>query len=247
MRIAVEHLFLFYTLENNFRIPERLAIHGEHTEFNATADFERMFERLHAGDVLITVATNYMSKDQEERTGLVSTHAYAVLDIRKFKTKRLFQIKNPWSHLRWRGNFSEYDVQNWTDELKQALNYDPNLACNVDNGIFWIDYESLLKFFDVFYLSWNPSLFQYTSCFHRKWSSAEGPVKDRYNLGENPQYFLRIKPTATPKKCTTWLLLSRHITDKADFAENKEYIALVVYKNGGKRVYYPSKRILRIT
>jgi hypothetical protein len=28
---------------------------------------------------------------------------------------------------------------------------------------------------------------------------------------------------------------------KADFAENKEYIALVVYKNNGKRVYYPSK------
>jgi len=30
-------------------------------------------------------------------------------------------------------------------------------------------------------------------------------------------------------------------TNKADFAENKEYIALVVYKNNGKRIYYPSK------
>ena len=28
---------------------------------------------------------------------------------------------------------------------------------------------------------------------------------------------------------------------KADFAENKEYITIVVYKNNGKRVYYPSK------
>jgi hypothetical protein len=28
---------------------------------------------------------------------------------------------------------------------------------------------------------------------------------------------------------------------KADFAENKEYIALIVYKNNGKRIYYPSK------
>jgi calpain-7 len=195
-------------------IPERLPIHGQHTDFNRDADFERMFERFHRGDCLITVATNFMDKNTEEKTGLVSTHAYAVLDIRKFKNKRLFEIKNPWSHLRWKGNFSEYDRKNWTEELKQALNYDPNLACNVDNGIFWIDYESLLQFFDVFYLSWNPALFSYTSCFHKKWSSAEGPIKDRYNLGENPQYILKIKPSETPKKCTTWLLLTRHITDK---------------------------------
>lgn len=148
-------------------IPERLGIHGEHTEFNPNNDFERMFERLHCGDVLITVSTGFMNKDEEERTGLVSTHAYAVLDIRKFKDKKLFQLKNPWSHIRWKGKYSEYDVTNWTSELKTALNYDPKMACNVDNGIFWIDYESLMKFFDVFYLSWNPNLFPYTNCFHR--------------------------------------------------------------------------------
>ncbi len=72
----------------------------------------------------------------------------------------------------------------------------------------------------------------------RKWSSNEGPIKDRYNLGENPQYILKTKLKSTART-TTWLLLTRHIVDKADFANNKEYIALVVYKNGGKRVYYP--------
>ena len=81
-------------------IPERLSIKGEHTEFRPDIDFERMFERLHSGDVLITIATGPLSKEDEERTGLVSTHAYAVLDIRKFKNVRLFQLKNPWSHLR---------------------------------------------------------------------------------------------------------------------------------------------------
>ncbi|CAF0761328.1 unnamed protein product [Brachionus calyciflorus] len=222
-------------------IPERLAIHGNHTEFNQNSDFDRMFDRLHSGDVLITVSTGPMNKDREDRTGLVSSHAYAVLDIRKFRDKKLFQLKNPWSHLRWKGNYSEYDVSNWTNELKTALNYDPKLACNVDNGIFWIDYESLVNFFDVFYLSWSPSLFPYTNCFHRKWSSVEGPIKDRYNLSENPQYVIKIKPNSklNGAKCSTWLLLTRHITDKSDFAENKEYIALVVYKNDGKRVYYP--------
>lgn len=177
-------------------------------------DFERMFERMHNGDCLITVSTGFMSKADEERTGLVSAHAYALLDLRKFGTKRLLQLKNPWSHLRWRGNFSEYDVTNWTSELKSALSYDPKLACNIDNGIFWIDYESLLQFFDVFYVSWNPALFPYTNVFHRRWSAREGPAKDRYNLGDNPQYVLKIKANPKAKKCSTWLLLTRHITDK---------------------------------
>jgi calpain-7 len=195
-------------------IPERLAINSEHSDFNLENDFNRMFERLHSGDVLITVATGPMNKNEEDRTGLVSTHAYAVLDIRKINGLRMFQIKNPWSHLRWKGKFSEYDINNWTDELKKALDYDPKLACNIDNGVFWIDYESLCKFFDVFYLSWNPDLFSHTMCFHKKWSGSEGPVKDRYNLSENPQYVLKIDGSNKVKKCSTWILLTRHITDK---------------------------------
>jgi calpain-7 len=148
-------------------IPERLSIHAQHTEFDRNKDFDRMFERLHTGHLLITVATGPLSKQDQERTGLVDTHAYAVLDIRRFNDMKLFQLKNPWSHLKWKGNFSENDTRNWTDEIKKGLNYDPHLSCNVDNGIFWIDYDSLLKFFDVFYLSWEPDMFSYTSCYHR--------------------------------------------------------------------------------
>ena len=46
----------------------------------------------------------------------------------------MMMLKNPWSHLRWRGNFSENDEDNWTPELRKALNYDPKSAQMVDNG-----------------------------------------------------------------------------------------------------------------
>lgn len=133
-----------------------------------------------------------MSKDDEERTGLVSSHAYALLDIREVKGHRLFMLKNPWSHVEWKGNFSDFDKRNWTPELIKELNYDPKLQVDVDNGVFWIDYHSLLHHFDNFYLNWSPSMFAYTSCIHGIWPVNQGPVKDLLNLGDNPQYVLRI-------------------------------------------------------
>lgn len=82
----------------------------------------------------------------------------AVLDIREVKGVRLLLVKNPWSHLRWKGNYSELDALHWTDEMKRLLNYDPSCASMFDNGVFWIDYDSICKFFDVIYMNWNPGL-----------------------------------------------------------------------------------------
>jgi len=35
------------------------------------------------------------------------------------------------------------------------------------SGIFWIDYESLMHFFDVIYINWNPEIFPFTTCYHQ--------------------------------------------------------------------------------
>ena len=79
----------------------------------------------------------------------------------------MFLLKNPWSHLRWKGNFSELDTKNWTPEMCKILNYDPKSAQTFDNGVFWIDYDSLCHFFDVLYMNWNPALFTHTYCVHQ--------------------------------------------------------------------------------
>lgn len=69
--------------------------------------------------------------------------------------------------------------------------------------------------------------------FFSVWKGGTGPVKDLYTIGYNPQYKL-----VAEKNSSIWIVLTRHITDKDDFAQNRIYIALIVYK-GGKKVYLP--------
>ena len=104
---------------------------------------------------------------------------------------RLLQVKNPWAKKRWKGNYSAQDKINWTPQLKQALNYDPDAASQYDNGVFWIDFKSVRKYFRVVHMNWNPGLFgsNRTVC-HYLWPKSQGPPSDSYNYGENPQFSL---------------------------------------------------------
>ncbi|KAF3827125.1 hypothetical protein GH733_002611 [Mirounga leonina] len=218
-------------------IPERIAMHSDSQTFSKDNSFRMLYQRFHKGDVLITASTGMMTEAEGEKWGLVPTHAYAVLDIRELKGLRFIQLKNPWSHLRWKGRYSENDVKNWTPELQKYLNFDPRTAQKIDNGIFWISWDDLCQYYDVIYLSWNPGLFKESTCIHSTWDAKQGPVKDAYSLANNPQYKLEVQ--CPQGGAAVWVLLSRHITDKDDFANNREFITMVVYKTDGKKVYYP--------
>lgn len=63
-------------------IPERTAIRQNDPDFNRDALFSTLESRLAKGDVLVTVATGELSDSDAERSGLVPTHAYAVMDVR---------------------------------------------------------------------------------------------------------------------------------------------------------------------
>lgn len=64
-------------------IPERTAIRQQDPLFNADAVFDRLRDGLAQGRCLITCATGELTDEQAERTGLVATHAYAVLDLKE--------------------------------------------------------------------------------------------------------------------------------------------------------------------
>jgi calpain-7 len=216
-------------------IPERIDI----KESDPQLTFKLVESKLRAGQALVTMGTGPLTKEESERSGLVPTHAYAVLKAQTIHGHKLFQLKNPWSEKRWKGHFSENDTSSWTPELKKALNYDQAQARQVDNGVFWIDLKSVIRFYNTLYINWNPDMFHYKYTIHDFWKPGE-VEKDLYNISNNPQYSLQV---SSDKACTIWILLSRHITTKSDFAKNEKFITLHVAGNTkGKRLYLPPDR-----
>ncbi|SAM04651.1 hypothetical protein [Absidia glauca] len=179
-----------------------------------------------------------MTEDEAAKMGLVPTHAYAVIDIKTVMGVRFMQVKNPWSHKRWCGPYSHLDTTHWTSELMDALNFDPSVAEQIDDGIFWIDFDSVCGYFTSIHLNWNPELFTHRWVLHSVWPENVGPKRDIYNLGYNPQFSLTV--TVPDKKpAAVWLLLSKHIMVTE---ENTDYITLHVYNDtNGERIYYPGE------
>ena len=176
--------------------------------------------------------------------GLVATHAYAVLQVREACGVKLVQLKNPWARVRWKGAYSVGDSARWTAALRKELAYDQMAAMQHDNGVFWIDYPSLLRFFQGVYLNWNPQLFAHNTSHHGQWpakTSRLGPdgevSDDTVNLGRNPQYALTVNvPQGAP--AAVWLLLSRHTTRKDHGKDDFLTVHVFREKRGGTRCYY---------
>jgi len=167
---------------------------------------------------LLTVATGELAEfkgEEEDKIGLVSTHAYALLQVRDVLGLQLVQLKNPWSKLRWKGAYSVHDTKRWTPELRKTLAYDQTGAMQHDNGVFWIDYASLQRFFQGVYLNWNPQLFAHNTSHHGQWPKrSQGDTgDDSVNVGRNPQYGLTVNVSGG-SPAAVWLLLTRHTMSK---------------------------------
>lgn len=73
--------------------------------------------------------------------GLVSGHAYAILQVRKIKNFRLLQFRNPWGSGEWTGDWSDKsDLWNQHSGVKKEAGF-----TDANDGAFWMCWEDVLK------------------------------------------------------------------------------------------------------
>jgi hypothetical protein len=191
--------------------------------------WHRLLSAMQSGDCLATVGTGEMSAAEEQRTGLVSGHAYAVLGVQELSGAaaaaapgarngqlQLTRLKNPWARTVWRGRYSPFDTASWTPPLRAAAGRGAEGDLQKqDDGTFFIDFAALCHAFSRLYLAWSPVLFRHRQALHAHWGAGDaGPVDDRYNIGLNPQFLLDVDAKARGKgyTCAVWVLLTRHVT-----------------------------------
>ncbi|WKS79381.1 Calpain like thiol protease [Cryptosporidium parvum] len=159
-----------------------------------------------------------------KKTGLVTKHAYQVLRIVELvnqendSIRRLILLRNPWGKISWKGKFSKYDKEIWTNELVELLGNHFNYKVNQDNGIFWIEWNDILKWFSHIYLAWDPEkVSKHLKKVHGKWLPCphNSILKDDLHLLYfYPQYKLSIDTK----------LINKLKMDHSNLLNEKEFI-----------------------
>jgi len=185
-------------------------------------------------------------------TGLVSRHAYPVLDARRLGSHKLLRLKNPWGKVRWRGRFSPGDAA-WQEALaeiatgtstsstspadvfREALGSDPEADVKTDDGHFWIDWQDVLQHFSHVYICWNPRALRLESAtVHARWDPPPLFLEcslpdDTHIMAWNPQFSLKLQHPLPPGEGVAfWALLSRHVRKRSDVVTR--YVATHVYQ-----------------
>ncbi|GMH52483.1 hypothetical protein TrRE_jg8532 [Triparma retinervis] len=235
-------------------IPERLffagsaGVPGEHE-----TKPEKIWQRLHSafsyGDCLTTASVSPdISESAADAVGLVTQHAYGVLDVREVRSGRFLFMKNPWASKAWKGRFSPHDIS-WNERIAKELHYDYEKARQcTDDGLYWICWDDFKRYFTSVHLNWNPHLFKYKYTVHDLWPKGKGPDNDKYCVDENPQFVLMPGKESMRKKSSFYILLSRHVDLlEQQGAEIDDFLTCFVYdssKSVTKKITYPHENVI---
>ena len=76
--------------------------------------------------------------------GLVSGHAYSIIQVKEGDGVKLLNIRNPWGQFEWNGAWSDNSPE-WTDEMKELF----NPVFDANDGSFWMWLEDFIQKFDA--------------------------------------------------------------------------------------------------
>lgn len=140
-------------------------------------------------DVLLSCATGFRDNWQDidkgdssaDRSGIVSTHTYAILEAVEKDGQKLVKLRNPWNPSQsegddFRGDWSDGSKQ-WTPERMKDLQY----RFSDDKGAFWMSYDDML---DKFEIIMRTRLFDDSWTITQRWTTIHVPFTAEINQTE---------------------------------------------------------------
>ncbi|UKK02867.2 hypothetical protein MACK_002965 [Theileria orientalis] len=152
-------------------------------------------------NIVVCVGTNQLydaqapDKDSEGvsvSSGIVSCHAYSVLDVIQLQLEgtvyKLLLLKNPWGK-----TSSKLPLD--PKVIKMLPYYKDVCDEKTDKGVFWIEWINVLKWFSHLYLCWNRNKFEFTKTICFNWNRNAHFIdslvpEDTYLSLHNPQMFI---------------------------------------------------------
>ncbi|KAJ3715961.1 hypothetical protein DFJ43DRAFT_1126860 [Lentinula guzmanii] len=162
-------------------IPEQVSIKSSNFESERT--WTRILDGFINGKCMFTFGTGTRSGIQWKKRDLLSTHSYAVIDVREDENGRFVTILDSWAH---------------SESIDVALRERPNLL-----EMPWLD---ALDIFEGIYLNWDPQIWSSNLDYHALWRAR----MDRKACFH--QIRAKLERTGTDPE-EIWVLLTRHIKD----------------------------------
>ncbi|XP_067948715.1 calpain-15-like isoform X2 [Watersipora subatra] len=101
--------------------------------------------------LLMGCSSGYKSLHPQEldAVGLVSNHAYSILDVRLVHGEKLLRLRNTWGRFAWTGNWSEHSSC-WRvvpPDMRAKLS-----TKGSQEGLFWISLDDWMKYFSAVHI-----------------------------------------------------------------------------------------------
>lgn len=201
---------------------------------------------------MITIGTGCISPEEEEATGLVGEHDYAVQGLRDEEGLRLMLVKNPWCNGPvWTGGWQSTAQKSYpgSSTARDSEYIDAGTEGRI-SGALWVTLEDVAQNFESMYLNWNRDLFPHRQHRHFTWEMP--PPHLRATLACNPQFSV-----VAPSGGLLWMLVSRHFQDAeleivrrrtesmAAAARQLGFMSILVFDSGGNRVQVTGEETYR--
>ena len=240
-------------------LPEHIFL--RHAGFQREKTWTRLLAAWSAGKCIATAGTAKASRaagssDEAVDTimlesGLISSHNYAILDVRASGSRRLVKLMNPWRTAA--GIRPAIAIS--AEEEKRAYGGQDKLELELDRlsvkeaaipPTFTVSWDDFCSHFDSLFLNWDPKMFDNTVTVHSSWRGSLQPSSETRQA--EPHFRLSVTMPSSVQGSTVaaadpsseiWLLLTRHITDtrSSQHAAEKsnqpssQYIALHAFED----------------